>query len=116
MVIHHRKLRSPKVEPCRWHNGSTFVFYPGDCLFESEPSPTSAHACSEVTDCVPAVKRSACVAPEVDLRECTLHSPLQKSMNKAQPVMALKPRGDVTRKKTCVCQKLLKHFKKITKK
>ena len=86
-----------------------FVFYPGDCLFESEPSPTSAHACEEVT------KRLASVAPEVDLRECTLHSPPQK-VNKAEPTLALKPRGDVTRnlkqgyqwpqKRTCVRQKL----------
>ena len=48
------------------------------CTFESEPSPTSAHACGEVTGCMPAAKRSASVAPEVDLGECTLHSPPQK--------------------------------------
>ena len=41
-------------------------------------------------------KRSAHVAPEVDLGECILHSPLQKA-NKAEPTLALKPRGDVTR-------------------
>ena len=40
-------------------------------------------------------KRSVRVAPEADLRECTLHSPLQKA-NKAEPTLALKPRGDVT--------------------
>ena len=45
---------------------------------------------------MPAAKRSACVAPEVDLRVCTLHLPPQKS-NKAEPTLALKPRGDVTR-------------------
>ena len=44
---------------------------------------------------MPATKRSACVA-EVDLRECTLDLPLQKA-NKAEPSLALKPRGDVTR-------------------
>ena len=43
-----------------------------------EPSPTSAHACGEVTGCVPAAKRSASVAPEVNLGEFTLHSPPQK--------------------------------------
>ena len=43
-----------------------------------------------------AAKRLAYVAPEVDLRECTLHSPPQKA-NKAEPTLALKPRGDVTR-------------------
>ena len=71
-----------------------------------------------------AAKRSACVAPEVDLWECTLHSSPQKA-NKAEPTLALKPRGDVTRnpkqgyqwppKRTCVCvhQKLfLKKEKK----
>ena len=45
---------------------------------KSEPSPTSAHACGEVTGCAPAAKRSASVAPEVNLGECTLHSPPQK--------------------------------------
>ena len=46
---------------------------------------------------MPVAKRSASVAPEVDLGECTLHSPLQKA-NKAEPTLALNPRGDVTRK------------------
>ena len=82
--------------PGRWHNGSACVLDLGDCSFKSEPSPTSAHACREVTGCMPAAKRSACVAPEVDLRECTLHSPPQK-VNKAKPTLALKPGGDVTR-------------------
>ena len=61
--------------PGRWHNGSAFVFCSCGCTFESEPSPTSAHACGEVTGCTPAAKRSASVAPEVNLGECTLHSP-----------------------------------------
>ena len=78
----------------RWHNGSMFVFYMGDCLFKSEPIRTSADACGEVTGCMPAVKRLAGVVPEVDLRECTLHLPPQKA-NKAEPT--LKPRRDVTR-------------------
>ena len=65
-----------------------FVFCLGDCPFKSEPSPTSAPACGKVTSCVLAAKRSADVAPEVDLRECTLHSPPQKA-NKAE--MALNP-------------------------
>ena len=60
---------------------------------------------------MPAAKRFGCVAPEVDLGECTLHLPLQKA-NKAEPTLALKPRGDVTRnpkqrpqKRTCVSAK-----------
>ena len=40
-----------------------------------------------------AVKRSAGVVPEVNLGECTLHSPPQK----AGPPLALKLRGDITR-------------------
>ena len=54
------------------------------------------------------------VAPEVNLRECILHMP-PPSANKAEPTLALKPRGDVTRspkqgyqwphKWTCVQQK-----------
>ena len=66
------------VEPGRWHNGSTFVFCLCSCTFKSEPSPTYAHACGEVTGCAPAAKRSASVAPEVNLGECTLHLPPQK--------------------------------------
>ena len=34
-----------------WHNGNVFVFRPGDCPFESEPTPTSADVCEEVTGC-----------------------------------------------------------------
>ena len=48
------------------------------CLNPSK-SPTSARACGEVTSCMPDTKRLACVVPEVYFRECTLHSPLQKS-------------------------------------
>ena len=43
-----------------------------------------------------AAKKTAGVAPEVNLRECTSHTPLP-SVNKAEPTVALKPRGDVTR-------------------
>ena len=71
-------LKYIEIEPGCWHNGSVFVFCPGDCLFESEPSPTNAHASGEVTGCVPATKRLAHEAPQVDLGECTLHSPPQK--------------------------------------
>ena len=55
------------------------------------------------------------VTPEVNLREHISHTPLP-SANKAEPTLALKPRGDVTRslkqgyqwphKWTCVQQKL----------
>ena len=65
-----------------------------------------------------AAKRWASVAPEVDLGECTLHSPSQKA-NKAEPTLAWNPKGEVTRnpiqgyqwppkKEMCVRQKLLK--------
>ena len=77
--------------------------------------PLHMYICGEVTGCAPATKRSARVTQEVDLRECTLHSPLQKG-NKAEPTLALKPRGDITRnpqqgylwlqKRTCVRPKL----------
>ena len=71
------KIESRK-KPGRWHNGSMFVFCLCDCTFKTEPSPTSAHACGEVTDYAAATKRLASVAPEVNLEECTLHLPLQK--------------------------------------
>ena len=43
-----------------------------------------------------AVKRSGGVAPEVNLGECILHLP-PKKVNKAEPNLALKPRGDITK-------------------
>ena len=77
----------------------------------------SATVCGDRMGCMLATKRLASVAPEVDLGECTLHLPLQKA-NKAEPTLALNPRGDVTRnpkkgyqwpqKRTCVRQKLKK--------
>ena len=68
-----------------------------------------------------AVYTSRGVTPEVNLRECISHTPPQSS-NKAEPTLALKPRGDVTRspkqgyqwphKWTCVQQKFKKKKKK----
>ena len=55
--------------------------------FKSKPSHTSAHACGEVTGCAPDTKRLASVAPEVNPGECTLHSPLKKKVNKAEPTL-----------------------------
>ena len=43
-----------------------------------------------------ATKRSAGVAPEVNLGECISPTPLPRT-NKAEPTLALKPRGDVPR-------------------
>ena len=61
------------------------------------------------------------VTPEVNLRERILHMP-PSSANKAEPTLALKPRGDVTRipkqgyqwphKWTCVQQKFFLKTKK----
>ena len=69
-----------------------------------------------------AVYTSRGVAPEVNLRECISRTPLQSS-NKAEPTLALKPRGDVTRspkqgyqwphKWTCVQQKFKKKNKRL---
>ena len=47
-------------------------------------------ACGEVIGCDAGCKRSAGVAPEVDLRECTLYSPPQKQANKAKSTLVLK--------------------------
>ena len=97
-----RSVRFPGIEqhfwarkPDRSHNGRAFIFCPGDCLFESEPSPTSADACGKVA-VMPATKRLAHVALEVDLGECALHLPPQK-VKKEEPTLALKSRRDITR-------------------
>ena len=61
------------------------------------------------------------VAPDMNLRECISCMPPQ-SLNKAEPILALKPRGDVTRspkqgyqwphKWTCVQQNFFKKNQK----
>ena len=55
-----------------WHNGSVFVFCVGECPFKPEATPTSTDACGGVTSCNASCQRLASVAPDVDLRECTL--------------------------------------------
>ena len=62
-----------------------------------------------------AAKKSASVAPEVDLGESTLHLPPQKA-NKAEPTLALNLRGDVTRNPKQGYQWPQKLFKKKQKK
>ena len=87
----------------------------------SNPSNlTSATVCWDRTVWCWLSKRLTYVVPEVDLGQCTLHSPPQKA-NKAEPTVALKPSGDVTRnpkqgyqwppKRTCVSSKNLKKTK-----
>ena len=49
--IVNSKFNLVQIFPGRGHNGSAFVFCACDCLFESEPIPTSADACGEVTGC-----------------------------------------------------------------
>ena len=63
-----------RVEPGHGHNGSTFVFCGCDCLFDTKPIPTSAHACGHSPATMLAITRSVGVAPEVDVKECTLYS------------------------------------------
>ena len=55
--------------PARWHNGRGFVFCLGDCPFESEPTPTFADACEEVTGWDAGCQKVSSVVPEMDLRE-----------------------------------------------
>ena len=79
------------------------------------------YACPSSLMALLALYIGKCVAPEVNLRECISCMPLQSS-NKAEPSLALKPRGDVTRspkqgyqwpnKWTCVQQNFLKKKKK----
>ena len=54
----------------RWHNGRAFVFCEGDCLFNPDRQLAAMLA----------IKVLAGVAPEVDLRECTLHWSPQKQV------------------------------------
>ena len=105
------------IVPGRWHNGGAFVFCAGDCLFKSEPTPTSADACWELT---------GCDADHQDFSRCSTRGGSQQmyitfastKANKAEPTMALKPRGTITRNpkqgyqwsqnRTCIYCKLLK--------
>ena len=60
--------------------------------------PTSAetHMWGKQPAAMLAIYTGRGVAPEVNLRERISHTPLQ-SLNKAEPTLALKPRGDITR-------------------
>ena len=60
--------------------------------------PTSAETCmwGKQPAAMLAIYTSRGVAPEVNLRERISHMPSQ-SLNKAEPTLALKPRGDTTR-------------------
>ena len=42
-----------ELEPSRWHNGSSFVFWKGGCLFDSKPVPTSAETHTWGSDQLP---------------------------------------------------------------
>ena len=61
--------------------------------------PTSAETCMwrKQLAAMLAIYKSRGVAPEVNLRKYISCMP-QQSSNKAEPTLALKPRGDVTRK------------------
>ena len=80
-------------QPDRWLNGSAFVFCKRRLPIRIPPLLMHVGKCLTV---MLAFKRLACVAPEVDLGECTLHLPPQK-VNKAEPTLALKQRSDITR-------------------
>ena len=58
-------------QPGRWHNGSAFIFGAGDCQFRA-----TSYLCWQLAAML-AVKRSAGVAPEENLREYTIHMPPQ---------------------------------------
>ena len=89
--------------------------------------PTSAETCmwGRWLAAMLALYTGKCVTPEVNLREHISRTPPHSS-NKAEPTLALKPRGDVTRspkqgyqwphKWTCVQHKFKKKKKKKTNK
>ena len=60
--------------------------------------PTSAETCmwGKQLAAMLAIYTGRSVTPEVNLRQHITHTPPQSS-NKAEPTLALKPRGDVTR-------------------
>ena len=108
-------------KPGHRHNGSAFTFCRCDHLFKSEPGPTSADACGEVTGCVPGRQEVGKCSTRDESWGMYITFASAKIANKAEPTLALKPRGDVTRnpkqgyqwpqKRTCVRQKLLKKKK-----
>ena len=83
-------------KPGRWRNGGAFVFCAGDCPFKSEPTHTSADACEKVT---------GCDASYQEVGRCRTRGGSQRmyiaftsaKANKAEPILTLKPRGDITR-------------------
>ena len=69
----------------------------GDCLFKSEPSPTSADACGEVTSCNAGYKEVGRCSTKGGSSGMYITFTSAKTRNKAGPTLALKPRADITR-------------------
>ena len=90
-------------EPGHLHNGSWFVFCAGDCPFVCEPSPTSADAGGEATGC-----NAGCQ----EVSRCSTRGGSQgmyitfasSKMNKVEPTLALKPRGNNHKKPHSIAQ------------
>ena len=102
--------------------GSASDCQAGGWWFKSQhPTSAETHMWGRKLAAMLALYTSKGVAPEVNLREHILHMP-PPSANKAEPTLALKPRGDITRspkqgyqwpqKWTCVQQNFLKKKEK----
>ena len=94
-IIFNFKVSS-YTKPGHWHNGSAFVDCVGDCPFDPEPLPTFAETCREVTGC----NASCQVVGKCSTRAISQGMYItfaSAKANKAEPTLALKPRGDVTR-------------------
>ena len=99
---------------------SAFIFCVGD-PFESEPTPTSADKCGEVTGC-DASHQEVSRWNTWDGSQGMYITFASTKVNKAEPTLALKPRGDITRNpkqgyhwpqnRTCVCVRQTYCFKK----
>ena len=76
---------------------SPFVFCPGDCPFKSEPTPTSADACGEGTDCDAGCQKVSRCSNRGRSWEIYITFASAKQANKAEPTLVLKPREEVTR-------------------
>ena len=78
------------------HNSSAFIFCAGDCPFKSEPTPTSADACGEVTRCNAGCQEVSRYSTRGGSQGIYITFASAKQVNKAEPTLALKPRGEET--------------------
>ena len=117
-----KKFRSTARSLAQWWH--IRLLNSGDCPFKSEPSPTYADACGEVTGCAADCQKFSMCSTRGGSPGNVHYIHRHKKWIRQKPTLALNPRGDVTRnpkqgywqppKRTCMSTKnFIKERKKF---